>query len=215
VTPVAVTRYCEQPTLPAVGGTKNPDLDAIIDLAPDLVVVDDEENRREDADALVRAGLAVHVTHVRTLDDVGPVLVELARAVGASFDHATFIASIAAARVDDGRPPRRAFIPIWRRPWMSMNGDTYGSALLAACGVDNVLAGVESRYPEVTLADVASRRPELVLLPSEPYPFGERHGAELAVALDAAVVLVDGQDLFWWGARTPDALARLRTRLSP
>ncbi len=217
VTPVAVTRFCEQPTLPAVGGTKDPDLAAIIELAPDLVVVDDEENRREDAEALTRAGLAVHVTHVRTLSDVGPVLDVLARAVGVSFDSASFAASIAAsidgARVDAGRAPRRAFVPIWRRPWMSMSDDTYGAALLAACGVDNVMAGAESRYPEVTLADVASRRPDLVLLPSEPYPFGERHRAELGEALGAAVVLVDGQDLFWWGARTPAALARLRTQL--
>ncbi len=50
------------------------------------------------------------------------------------------------------------------------------------------------------------------MAPSEPYPFGERHVEELERV--APVELVDGQDLFWWGVRTPAALARLRTRLS-
>ena len=68
VTPVACTRFCEQPAIRAVGGTKNPDVAAIVELAPDLVVVDEEENRREDHDALVEAGLEVHVAG----DPIGP-----------------------------------------------------------------------------------------------------------------------------------------------
>ena len=64
------------------------------------------------------------------------------------------------------------------------------------------------RYPTVTLDDVVAARPDLVLLPSEPYPFAARHVAEMA-ALVPDVRLVDGRDLFWWGTRTADALARL------
>jgi ABC-type Fe3+-hydroxamate transport system substrate-binding protein len=102
----------------------------------------------------------------------------------------------------------RAFVPIWRRPWMTLNGDTYGSSVLAALGVDNVCASATDRYPTVTLEEIAALRPDVVLAPSEPYPFKPRHAAELrAVAPD--VVFVDGQDLFWWGVRTPAALARL------
>ncbi len=54
---MACTRFCEQPDLPHVGGTKDPDVDAIVALAPDLVVMCVEENRREDADALAAAGV--------------------------------------------------------------------------------------------------------------------------------------------------------------
>jgi ABC-type Fe3+-hydroxamate transport system substrate-binding protein len=91
---------------------------------------------------------------------------------------------------------------------MTMNADTYGSSVLAAIGVDNVCAAATDRYPTVTLDEVAALRPDVVLAPSEPYPFKPRHAPELqAVAHD--VVFVDGQDLFWWGARTPAALARL------
>ena len=78
----------------------------------------------------------------------------------------------------------------------------------------NVLAGAADRYPTIELADVAVLAPDLVLLPSEPYPFTERHRAEYAAAMPtAAVVLVDGQDLFWWGARTAGAVGRLRDAL--
>jgi ABC-type Fe3+-hydroxamate transport system substrate-binding protein len=98
---------------------------------------------------------------------------------------------------------------------MTINAGTYGSSVLACIGVANVFADSDERYPEVTLADVATRAPDVVLLPDEPYAFGERHVAEVQDALpDARVVLVDGRDLFWWGTRTRDAVARLRAVLS-
>jgi hypothetical protein len=74
IRPAAVTRFCEVPGIPTVGGTKNPDVEAIIGMGPDLVVMDAEENRVEDADTLRAAGIRVHATHVRSLPDVEPML---------------------------------------------------------------------------------------------------------------------------------------------
>ncbi len=201
--PVACTRFCEQPDLVHVGGTKDPDLDAILALRPDLVVVDEEENRREDADALTAAGVELFVTAVRSVDDVAPTLVRLAGAVGGPAWEAP----------DPVSEPRHGsvFVPIWRRPWMTINGDTYGSSLLQALGFENVYADAADRYPTIEFDEVAARRPDRVLAPSEPYPFAERHRAELESV--APPTFVDGRDLFWWGVRTPSALARLRTHL--
>jgi ABC-type Fe3+-hydroxamate transport system substrate-binding protein len=205
VTPVAVTRFCEQPSLRSVGGTKDPDVDAIAALGPDLVVVNDEENRREDADALVSRGLAIHVVRIRSLGDVEPALRALGGAVGVDprFD-----------RADLTTPPpdRKAFVPIWRRPYMTLSGDTYGASLLATLGISTLFADRTERYPAVELESAAAERPDLVLAPSEPYPFSERHRAELERV--APVVLVDGRDLFWWGARSAAAQRRLRTTLA-
>ncbi len=199
VTPVACTRFCEQPGFRTVGGTKDPDVAAIVALAPDLVVVNDEENRREDAEALAAEGLAVYSMSPRTVQDVGPAVAALAAAV----------------RV---RPPPFALPPaaasrgravafVWRRPWMTESDDTYGSSVLAHLGWANPYTGAPARYPETDLVDVAARAPDLVVLPSEPYPFAARHVPEVDDALGAAaVVLVDGRDLFWWGSRTPAAL---------
>lgn len=205
VVPVAVTRFCEQPTMRAVGGTKDPDIAAIVGLRPDLVVMNDEENRSEDAAHLEAEGVAVHVTRVRSLADVEPCLVALADAVGLAYRGGGFARARAVVHA-------RAFVPIWRRPWMTMNGDTYGSSMLATVGVANVFAAAADRYPETTLTDARERGPDLVVAPSEPYPFGARHVRELqAVAQD--VRLVDGRDLFWWGTRSAAAVERLRERL--
>ena len=94
----------------------------------------------------------------------------------------------------------RVVVLIWRRPWMTMNGDTYGSSLLSVLGWRNAVSGVRDRYPQGTLEQMAGFAPELVLLPDEPYPFAERHVAEVDAAFPTArVALVDGRDLFWWG----------------
>ena len=208
--PVACTRFCERPDLPAVGGTKNPDVAAIAALAPDVVVMDVEENRRQDHDDLVAMGVDVHVLAVRDVADVAVQMAGLARRVGADRRrHPGRSPAPAAAAGGDG-VRRRAFVPIWRRPWMALGPRTYGSSLLSLIGLDTVVSGPD-RYPEVDLRQVADLGPDLVVAPSEPYPFGERHVAELSTV--APVVLVDGKDLFWWGSRTPAAVDRLRAAL--
>jgi ABC-type Fe3+-hydroxamate transport system substrate-binding protein len=210
VRPVACTRFCEQSSLQHVGGTKDPDLDAVVALAPDLVVMDEEENRRDDAESLRASGVDVHVTAVRSLDDVEPALKALAERVGlAVADVVLPRFSPLRTRPADGL---RVFVPIWKRPWMTVSADTYGSSLLAALGAVNVFADAPKRYPVVTLEEAVGLGVDALLAPSEPYPFGPRHVKELAAV--APVVLVDGQDLFWWGVRTSAALRRLGERLA-
>jgi ABC-type Fe3+-hydroxamate transport system substrate-binding protein len=211
---VACTRFCEQPDLPAIGGTKNPDVEAIVTLSPDLVVVNDEENRIVDADALAAAGLRVHSMSPRSVADVGPAVVALSDAVGVKAP-APFARDEWGRWLDEQRAAapgvaRRAAVLVWRRPWMTTNADTYGSSLLELLGIENVFAGAGDRYPETTLEEIAERRADLVLLPGEPYPFKNRHVTEVeGVVRGADVRLVDGRDLFWWDIRTPDALTRL------
>ncbi|MGH8920321.1 MAG: helical backbone metal receptor, partial [Actinomycetes bacterium] len=185
-----------------VGGTKNPDIAGIVALGPDLVVVDREENRREDAEALGAAGVPVHVMHVRGLDDVAPELAGLAAALHLGGDRPEN-----STRPGPIHDALRVWVPIWRRPWMSINASTYGSSILEAAGFVNVLGGDPEAYPEVELEAVAALHPQRVLAPSEPYAFRARHQAELEQV--APVTFVDGKDMFWWGSRTPGALRRL------
>ncbi|MGK2947528.1 MAG: helical backbone metal receptor [Acidimicrobiales bacterium] len=203
IEPVACTRFCEQPQLHHVGGTKDPDLPAIGDLDPDLVVLDEEENRREDHDALVGAGIAVHVLAVRDLAHLDDQMADLAAAVDGRWTPL--------GPVDEPTPTRSAWVPIWKRPWMALGEPTYGSAVLRALGIGNV-AAPDGAYPDLAPEGARSRHADLVVAPSEPYPFAERHRSELEEV--APTVLVDGRDLLWWGARTPGALERLGRVLS-
>ena len=200
---VACTRFCEQPELRHVGGTKNPDIDAIVGLQPDVVVMDSEENRREDHDELVALGLSVFVSAVRSVDDAVAVVDDLTTLL--DLDRPPFdLPSTVGPRT------RTAFVPIWRRPWMSISEHTYGGSLLERIGIELVTAGSPDPYPTVGLTEVAAHAPDLVLVPSEPYEFSESHLAELHGAFpNATIVRVDGRDLFWWGIRTPAAIRRL------
>jgi ABC-type Fe3+-hydroxamate transport system substrate-binding protein len=201
VTPVACTRFCEQPHLLHVGGTKDPDIDAIVELRPDLVIVDIEENRREDHAALVAAAVDVHVLRIRSVDDVAPQLEPLAERLGVRWRMPIVDVPARTARL-------AAFVPIWKRPWMALGAPTYGTSVLQRLGITNVFgAEGDGAYPETTLEEAQRRRPDVVLAPSEPYPFAERHRPQLEVV--APVVFVDGKDLVWWGTRTAPALRRL------
>lgn len=212
--PVAVTRFCEQPGLATVGGTKNPDIDAICGLQPDVVLMDREENRAEDASALVSRGVRVHATHVCSLGDVPPTLAGLRSVMG--LGPTRELRSVPGPGPGEEIPHEEncegrlaVFVPIWRRPWMGLGAATYGSSLLWSAGARNVLGSGDrsDRYPAVDLAEVASLGVDAVLAPSEPYHFDRRHVADLEVV--APVTFVDGQDLFWWGARTAGAKQRL------
>ncbi|MEW6473744.1 MAG: helical backbone metal receptor [Actinomycetota bacterium] len=218
VTPIACTRFCEQPDIPAVGGTKDPDVARISSLRPDLVVVNDEENRFEDVERLRELGVPLHEMSPRSVAEVGPAVAALAEAVGAAvpepFGPGTWGRWLEERHGRRKGEPWRTFVLVWRRPWMTLAGDTYGSSLLHLLGCFNVFTGRGVRYPMVELEEAASRKPDLVLLPTEPYPFKERHLTEVAEVLpDAEVVIVDGQDLFWWGIRTPGAVDRLAEAL--
>jgi hypothetical protein len=131
--------------------------------------------------------------------DVAPTLQRLAERLGVNGGGA----------IEEHPQPKAAitaFVPIWKRPWMTIGGDTYASSLLLAAGVANAFADAPGRYPVVD--DLGSVTADVVLAPSEPFPFGERHVPDLAVV--APVVLLDGRDLFWWGTRTAEGLRRLR-----
>ena len=197
---VACTKFCEQPDIVHVGGTKNPEIAAIVALAPDLVVLDKEENRREDAEALEAAGIKLFISDVTDVASAMTVVAELSALVGGP----TVVGRLPAC-VPLGLS---IFVPIWRRPWMSISAATYGGSLLAHLGCRMVTDDAATTYPEVQLVDLDA--PDVVVVPSEPYEFKDAHLDELRAAFPTSVVArVDGQDLFWWGSRTPAAVGRL------
>lgn len=207
---VGATDWCSHPAdleVTRVKGTKSPDVGAVIDLAPDLVVANAEENRLEDLDALRSAGLAVWVTFPRTVPDA---LVSLERMLAAcGLDRPEWLDAADAAWAQTWTGPRRtAVIPIWRRPWMAVGSGTFTGDVLARLGVDNVLADHPERYPKVDLASLPPY--QLVVLPDEPYAFSPTDGPEVFVAPSACV---SGRHLTWYGPSLAEARELLLEQL--
>jgi ABC-type Fe3+-hydroxamate transport system substrate-binding protein len=218
---VGVTRFCTEPAdvvagLPKLGGTKNPDVEAIVRLAPDLVLVNAEESRHEDFLALTAADLTVFVSFPRSLAATLGSIERLGEAIDAGAPARAMANDIAAVLADPPDRRARAFCPIWRKPWMAFNRDTYCDDLLRQSGADNVCADRAERYPVVDLDVIAAADPEVILLPDEPYPFSERHRAALSALSGTAawrrgrVHFVSGKALSWYGHRTAPAVRDFR-----
>ncbi|MFF0366267.1 helical backbone metal receptor [Micromonospora sp. NPDC005087] len=213
---VGATDWCSHPAgldVARVGGTKYPDLDRVRALRPDLVLLNVEENRRDDAEALRAAGVPVRVTYPRTVPGALTELAELLAELGAPAEPAWLRAARRAwAEPPRLEPARRAVVPVWRRPWVVLGGDTFAGDALHRLGVVNAYDQHAERYPRPSLAELRDQRPELVVLPDEPYRFTGGDGPEAFPGVPCA--LLSGRHLTWYGPSLAEAPALLADQLS-
>jgi ABC-type Fe3+-hydroxamate transport system substrate-binding protein len=215
---LGITRYCTRPKgmlwgLPRVGGTKSPDVARILDLKPDLVFANAEENRKEDVEALRAAGVEVDVTLPKTVRDVPPAIRQWGERLGTAPEAEALAGRIERA-IDAlaARPPEILFryaYWVWKDPWMTISDDTYVADLIRLAGGVNVYGGEAVRYPATHPSEALGRRPALPIFPSEPYPFSEaKHGtlAEQLFGRDVRRMFVPGDDYCWHGVRTLEGL---------
>ena len=210
---VGITDFCIFPEgldLPRVGGTKNPRVDAVRALAPDLVHMNLEENMRRHAEAIAEFA-PVFVTEPKSVRGVATMIAQLGEIHGRGDAAARMVRELDAAVA---KLPRRAFtfaVPIWKDPWMWCGGDTYVSSLVETAGGTNVFAD-STRYPAVSLEETLALRPDIVFLPDEPYVFTE---ADAEMIRGPRVVGPFPGHLFTWhGVRTIEGLTFLRDALS-
>lgn len=204
---VAVTDYCTEPPAevahkPRIGGTKNPDVAAIVALHPELVLAVAEENRRHDVEQLETANIPVYVFEPGTVRAGIDLLWRVAELLDCRDTVKPAVEAIEAVYADvcsqvAGRATVRVFCPIWKDPYMTIGEGTYINDMLRVCGGENIFAerqrrfplaadlglmpertgdrddGQDRRYPRVTLAEMAALQPEVILLPDEPYVFSE------------------------------------------
>ncbi|MEM9951969.1 MAG: helical backbone metal receptor [Chloroflexota bacterium] len=238
------TDYCIYPEgaverVPTIGGTKNPDIERIIAMRPELVFANAEENRKEDVEKLRDADIPVWVSMPTKVADVFTLLwnimylfdetsmVARVRLIEQIYDR---LVSMGEARSDD---LPTVFVPIWYDPLMTANAETYLHDLLLVCGGMNVFAdrqrqfplkadlgqqdpnptpeGRDTRYPRVTFEEVESKKPDIILLPSEPFQFTEEHipifaQLDVPASKNNRIHLVDGSWLTWHGTRLAYAL---------
>jgi ABC-type Fe3+-hydroxamate transport system substrate-binding protein len=216
---VGATKWCSHPAgmaVTRVGGTKNPDVEAIVALRPDVVLANEEENRQPDLDALRAAGLAVWVTRVRDLPEALTSLRRMITIACRQPRPAWLNAAESAWRQLDGSAAAAgrlaAVVPVWRRPWMVLGHGTFAGDLLARLGVHNVYGGHAERYPRVDLAELREVGADLVVLPDEPYRFTASDGPEAFPG--SCTALVSGRHLTWYGPSLTEAPAVLSRQLA-
>lgn len=249
---VGVTDFCPQPLEVArpparVGGTRAPNVQAVVELAPDLVIANQEENSKEAVESLEAAGLKVWVTFPKRIDDALALLYTLAKLLrleGAVVRLQTLEVTIDWARRALTDQPLRLFCPIWFQDdgdlapwWMTFNEDTYCHDVLALSNGSNIFAERQrryplaadlgageaepagerdTRYPRVRPEEVIDANPEVILLPSEPFPFQAEHlavvkeqFAKTTAIVSDRVHLIDGRLIAWHGTRLARALSEL------
>jgi endonuclease III len=206
------TAFCVEPkwiraSVPSVGGTKNPDIPRIISLRPDLVIMEQDENTLQAAEALRAAGLELLVLRIRSLKDCLEAFRQLGAGVGLPALGQARAAALRALLKARPRKGPRTLTLIWKDPWMSAGPDTYVSDVVRQSGLTPI---GPDRYPTLTEADLDALEPQVLLLPDEPYHFTARHQAELQRRFPGASVRrLDGRHLTWYLSRTEQALAAL------
>jgi ABC-type Fe3+-hydroxamate transport system substrate-binding protein len=210
---VGATDWCTHTAgldVPRVRGTKNPNLGAIAALEPDLVVANQEENRELDVHRLRERGIPVWVTVTETvpqaLDSLGRIFTEVLEGDVPDW--------LNEARDLWSRPEDqwgKAAVAIWRDPWMVVGRDTFTGDLLKRLGLSNVYADDEARYPSTTVDDIEKRKPDLVLLPDEPYVFTADDGPQ--AFSNTKTALVSGRLLTWYGPSLVPARTELERAL--
>lgn len=204
---VGITKFCVHPaswlqTKTIVGGTKKIDADTIDQLKPDLIIANKEENNKDQVELLAKK-YPVWISDVCNLNDA----LEMIESIGAITG-----TTPAAQQMTDaiqknfqtlalaGKKPLRAVYLVWRKPYMAAGADTFIHSMMTACGFDNILSN-RLRYPKIKVPEDFGNC-ELVLLPSEPFPFADKHRRELKAFLpEKKIILVDGEMFSWYGSR--------------
>jgi ABC-type Fe3+-hydroxamate transport system substrate-binding protein len=204
---VGITRFCVHPSEECrkkikVGGTKDFDISGIIDLNPDFILSSKEENTKEGIEELMKR-FPVWISDIKNLDDAFEMMTEVGKITNKqekALEISERIRSNFQSLERMDKKIRVAYF-IWRRPYMSVGGDTFIGHLLDQLGFENVFHG-ELRYPLVSAEMLSELKPDKVLLSSEPYPFKSKHVDEFQkICPDSEVILVDGEYFSWYGSR--------------
>jgi|SRR5690554_2635555 len=200
------TRFCIHPAdvvdeIAIIGGTKNPNIEKIKTLEPDFILANKEENRKEDIEELEK-DFHVHLTEIDTIDDALIAIIEIGTQLGAKEKAEDLVQQIqnTLTQKEDYKPLRTAYF-IWKEPWMVAGSNTYIHEIMKEWDLENIFSN-QSRYPEIDLSVLKDESPDLIILSSEPYPFKEKHIAEVQkFCPNSQIVLLDGEWFSWYGSR--------------
>lgn len=199
-----ITKFCVHPKglrkeIKVIGGTKNPRIKDILNLKPDLVFANKEENREEDINELKKF-TQVYVTDIKNIHDISDLLrmLNVVFKTDACFELLQKIQNLPIY-------PERKKIPtcylIWKDPWMTIGKDTFIHSMMEKYGFQNICSNSD-RYPIISFEQIKAHQTKIVMMSSEPYPFKEKDKEEFLKLLPGSIIiLVDGEMFSWYGSR--------------
>jgi len=207
---IAITKFCVKPEAwfrekKRIGGTKTADVQSIINLQPDLVIANKEENIKEQVEAIAEHA-PVLLTDINSLDDALKMIQDVAVLTGRHTRGNELVENIHKefSALTFKKTVRAAYL-VWKDPYMVSGGDTYINNMMEKAGFMNVFR-TALRYPMVSLEDIGMHEPDAILLSSEPYPFDEKHKEYFTTKFPGTkIILVDGEMFSWYGSRLQDA----------
>lgn len=223
---VGVTKGCPHPrdrmrNAEKLGSPKDPDIGAIVDLMPDLVLMDLEQNRAEDLARLVAGTVPVFATQPRSLEEAVAGL----ETIGILVDREEPIGKIASAirrEIEEsrawtrGRQRVRMACLLGRDPYVVAGSGGFLADLLDLHGMENVFGHRGDPMVTIDVQDLVTAAPTLILLSSEPFRFRSKHRADLLevsdipAAREGRIHLIEGAHLFSQGTRLLRTLPYLR-----
>lgn len=221
---VGITKFCIHPktwfkSKKRIGGTKDVKIEEVLALQPDLIIANKEENEQGTLEILSQFA-PVWISDVRHLSHARSMIAEVGAMVGKSEAAKAVLEEIELgfAEVKPVLQGKKVLYLIWHKPWMSAGPDTFiGSILQDQLGARLCIPPQAGRYPVVEEADFMALQPDVVLLSSEPFPFKNKHVAEVQAYLpQAKVVKVEGDMFSWYGSRlrlTPSYLQQFANTL--
>lgn len=204
---VGRTKFCIHPSekvkpVPKIGGTKNVNIQKVLDLKPDLILANKEENTKADIEAL-RHGCKVHVTEIANYKEAISAMGDIGLMTNSVEQTTSLINEIESAfslTTPINNKPKVCYL-IWQNPYMSIGSDTYIHDMLRICGFNNICSD-QTRYPTLNIEDIQTKRPDYIFLSSEPFPFKQKHIDALQIYLpESKIILVDGEYFSWYGSR--------------
>lgn len=208
-----ITKFCIHPDTwfrnkIRVGGTKSIDIQKIIDLQPDCIIANKEENIKEQIEELA-VYFPVLVTDVKDLETALHMITGIGRITQKTAGAGELVNEIKNRfdRLPAPASPIPAAYLIWKDPYMTTGSDTFIHDMMQKAGFQNVFAN-RQRYPEISVTDIQNSNCKLLLLSSEPFPFKQKHIDELQEELPGVTIrLVDGEMFSWYGSRLLQAPA--------
>ena len=197
------TKFCIHPkdkveSVMKIGGTKNINVSKILELKPDLIIANKEENDEQQVKELMKY-FDVWVTDITTVEDNISFLNELGKRLNKIEIANEFIQKIEEifSGLNSDKNLKAVYL-IWKNPYMTIGGDTFINDVLKKIGIKNIFEN-QKRYPEISVDEM--KNTDIIFLSSEPYPFKEKHLTEIKEVTGTKTIRVDGEAFSWYGTQ--------------